>query len=80
MDYSRYKGLEITQEGSIVTVTMNRPKVRNAIDHELHEEFGTIFTDLDMDDSCDVVILTGASGAFSLPLPASPLDARCAAA
>ncbi len=65
MDYSRYKGLEITKEGRIVTVTINRPAVRNAINHELHEEFGTIFTDLDMDDECDVIILTGASGAFS---------------
>ena len=65
MDYSRYKALEIAKDGRIVTVTINRPEVRNAINHELHEEFGTIFTDLDMDDSCDVIILTGASGAFS---------------
>jgi enoyl-CoA hydratase len=65
MDQQRYKHLQITREGRIVTVTLSRPEVRNAINHDLHEEFGTIFTDLDLDESCDVVILTGAAGAFS---------------
>jgi enoyl-CoA hydratase/carnithine racemase len=65
IDYSRYKSLEITRDGRIVTVTINRPAVRNALNHDLHEDFGTIFTDLDMDDDCDVVVLTGAAGAFS---------------
>ncbi len=65
MDYQRYEHLEITREGRIVTVTINRPEVKNALNHELHQEFGTIFTDLDLDNSCDVVILTGAAGAFS---------------
>jgi enoyl-CoA hydratase len=64
MDYSRYKELQITQDGSIVTVTLNRPEVRNVINSGLHEELATIFTDLDMDDTCELVILTGAGGYF----------------
>ena len=65
IDYSRYKALEISREGRIVTVTINRPEVRNALNHDLHEEFGTIFTDLDRDSDCDIIIITGAAGAFS---------------
>jgi enoyl-CoA hydratase len=64
MDYSKYKQLEITRDGVVVTVTLNRPKVRNVINGELHDELGTIFTELDMDDTCDLVILTGAGGYF----------------
>ena len=64
MDYSSYRNLEVTRQGSIVTVTLNRPEVRNCIDKGLHDEFARIFTDLDMDDECDVVILTGSGGYF----------------
>jgi len=64
MDYSRYTELEISHDDSIVTVTLNRPKVRNVINGQLHEELATIFTDLDMDDTCELVILTGAGGYF----------------
>jgi len=64
MDYSRYKQLEITREGPIVTVTLNRPHVRNVINGELHDELATIFTDLDLDDDTELIILTGAGGYF----------------
>jgi enoyl-CoA hydratase len=65
MDYSRYKHLRITRAAGVVTVALDRPEVKNAINGELHHELGTVFTDLDMDDACDVVILTGADGCFS---------------
>jgi enoyl-CoA hydratase len=65
LDYERYRGLEINRDDRVVTVKLNRPEVRNAIDGELHHEFGTIFSDLDQDDECDVVVLTGAGDCFS---------------
>jgi len=65
VDYSRYQVLQVARQNRIATVTINRPAVKNALNHDLHEEFGTIFTDLDMDDDCDVIVLTGADGAFS---------------
>jgi enoyl-CoA hydratase len=64
MDYSRYNQLRISQDGPVVTVTLNRPEVRNVINAELHDELATIFTDLDIDDSCELAILTGAGGYF----------------
>lgn len=60
-----YDHLEVTRDGGIVTVTICRPEVKNAINHELHESFGRIFNDLDMDDSCHVIVLTGAGDTFS---------------
>jgi enoyl-CoA hydratase len=64
MDYSKYQHLKITQDGPIVTVMLNRPESRNVIDGALHDELSTIFIDLDLDDSCDLVILTGAGKYF----------------
>jgi enoyl-CoA hydratase len=65
VDYQRYRELEVTREAGVVTVTLNRPEVRNAIGGELHDELGTIFTDLDQDHECDVAVLTGAGDCFS---------------
>jgi enoyl-CoA hydratase len=64
MDYQSYSNLAVTRDGSVVTVTLNRPEVRNCIDAGLHAELGRIFSDLDMDDECHVVILTGSGGYF----------------
>jgi enoyl-CoA hydratase len=64
VDYKRYEQLDITQDGGITTVTLNRPEVKNAINSELHDELALVFNDLDMDPACDVVILTGAGDAF----------------
>jgi enoyl-CoA hydratase len=64
MDYAKYKQLDVTQDGPLVTVSLNRPEVRNVINGEMHTELASIFTDLDMDDSCELAILTGAGGYF----------------
>jgi enoyl-CoA hydratase/carnithine racemase len=63
MDYRSYNHLEIAKQDRVVTVTLNRPEVRNAIDAGLHAELGRIFLDLDLDEECDVVILTS-TGCF----------------
>lgn len=65
VDYSNYEMLEVTREGRIVTVTINRPDARNALNGQMHEEFGAIFADLDRDEQCDVAVLTGAGNVFS---------------
>jgi enoyl-CoA hydratase len=65
MDYRKYKHLRVTSEGNVVTVALNRPEVGNAINGELQHELCTIFLDLDMDDGCDVVILTSTGPCFS---------------
>ncbi|MEU9273113.1 enoyl-CoA hydratase/isomerase family protein [Streptomyces sp. NPDC048251] len=64
VDYSRYEMLQVTRDERIVTVTINRPEVRNALNGALHEELGDIFGDLNRDEACDVIVLTGAGKSF----------------
>jgi enoyl-CoA hydratase len=65
IDYSSYTTLVVGREGRIANVTINRPEVLNALNHDLHEELSTVFTDLDRDDDCDVIVLSGSGRAFS---------------
>jgi enoyl-CoA hydratase len=64
MDYIDYSALQFSREGRILTVTINRPEVMNAINATLHHELSRVFSDIDRDDDTDVVILTGAGEAF----------------
>ena len=64
MNYDRYKELAVEKNGNILTITINRPDIKNAINQGLHEEFSRIFDDVDADESVDVVILSGSGGAF----------------
>ena len=51
--------VEIAQTGEIVTITLNRPEVLNAIDREMLDSLETIITQLHRDTSVRAVILTG---------------------
>lgn len=64
MNYDRYTNLAISRDGRILTITVNRPEAKNAINKGLHEEFSRIFDDVDADENIDVVILSGSGGAF----------------
>ena len=68
MDYSSYKGLKIEKDGRVLTVTIDRPEVRNAVNPLLHDEFSRIFGDIARDPDVGVVVLTGAGQAFSAGL------------
>ena len=63
--YENYKRILFTRRGRVLTVTMNRPEVLNAIDAPLHEELSRVFYDVAVDPEADVVVLTGAGRAFS---------------
>lgn len=64
MDYDRYEALQITRADRILTVAVNRPEAKNAVNPQVHEEFAQVFFDIDRDADTDVVILTGNGGAF----------------
>ncbi len=64
MDHDHYKALDIRRNGRVVTVTLNRPEFRNAINADLHHELSRVFSDIDADPDTDVIILTGAGNAF----------------
>ncbi|MDG2427344.1 MAG: enoyl-CoA hydratase-related protein [Acidimicrobiales bacterium] len=57
-------GLVVERTGGVVTVTINRPEVMNAMTTKMFGEFGRIFRSLNADDTVRCVVLTGAGGNF----------------
>src|SRR5215212_3990493 len=53
-------GLRITSEARVSVVTVNRPEVLNALNTALLEELLATLTDLGADETCGVIVLTGA--------------------
>jgi enoyl-CoA hydratase len=51
-------------DGPVVTITMNRPHVRNAIDAALSRAVAAVIRDFDADPALSVAVLTGAGGNF----------------
>ncbi|NNC35961.1 MAG: enoyl-CoA hydratase [Acidimicrobiales bacterium] len=60
-----YKTLEVTTEGAVCTIKLNRPKALNALCAELTQELSEALTKLDKDDKIGCVILTGSDKAFA---------------
>jgi 2-(1,2-epoxy-1,2-dihydrophenyl)acetyl-CoA isomerase len=55
----------VTREDGLVTVTLNRPKRKNAISAGMWQELDAIVSELEIDPKVRAVILTGAEGNFS---------------
>ncbi|CAO0821522.1 Crotonyl-CoA hydratase [Desulfarculales bacterium] len=55
-----YETILYTKEGAIATVTINRPKVLNALNPQVVAELGLVFGEIAVDAEVKVVILTGA--------------------
>ncbi|GMR46630.1 hypothetical protein PMAYCL1PPCAC_16825, partial [Pristionchus mayeri] len=65
MAYS-YKCLLVSDIGDgVFHVQLNRPKKMNAINLEIWDEIGDVFSKLDIDSNCRAVILSGNGRAFS---------------
>ena len=56
--------VEVTTDGAICVVSINRPEAKNAVDRPTAEALAAAFRAFDADESLDVAILTGAGGAF----------------
>jgi enoyl-CoA hydratase len=57
--------LKIDREGRVVTVTLNRPEVLNALNSELLEELLAALTPLDADPEVGCFVITGSARAFA---------------
>ncbi len=64
MAYSDYTAIDIAREGRVLRLTLNNPGALNAVTGRMHHELSTIFGEVALDDSVDVVVLTGAGKAF----------------
>lgn len=60
-----YKTLEVTTEGAVCTIKLNRPKALNALCTELTKELSEALTKLENDNKIGCVILTGSDKAFA---------------
>jgi enoyl-CoA hydratase len=63
--YEGYETIAFQRDGGILTVTLNRPGVRNATNPTMHKELVRLFPEIGEDPDTDVVILTGAGESFS---------------
>jgi enoyl-CoA hydratase len=61
---SQSSSVLIQRDHNILTVTINRPQARNAVDSVTAMALDAAFQEFDRDDSLSVAILTGAQGAF----------------
>jgi enoyl-CoA hydratase len=57
-------GVEVETDGPVLTVTIDRPEVRNAVDRPTADALQAAFARLDDEDELCVGVLTGASGTF----------------
>jgi enoyl-CoA hydratase/carnithine racemase len=57
--------LQVTADGPIRVITLNRPEQLNATNHALHAGLAGLFPQLDADEEARVAVLTGAGRAFS---------------
>jgi enoyl-CoA hydratase len=63
--YEGYEMLKVVREGGVVTVSFNRPEVKNATNPRMHQELVRIFPEISRDPAAHVVVLTGEGDAFS---------------
>lgn len=59
-----YSTLTLTRKDRVLTITLNRPDVLNAVNREMHDELADAFNFVATDEQSDIVILTGAGRAF----------------
>jgi trans-feruloyl-CoA hydratase/vanillin synthase len=61
----QWETVEVTVDDGIAWVALNRPEKRNAMNPTLNREMYEALNVLDADDTCGVVVLTGAGEAWS---------------
>ena len=56
--------VQVTREGPVTIVTIDRPEARNAVDGPTAAALADAFRDFDADEDAAVAVLTGAGGTF----------------
>lgn len=64
MKYQSYSSLRFSNTDRVLTVTIDSGARMNAVNDDLHRELAQVFTDVQNDPDCDIVVLTGAGDAF----------------
>ena len=64
MQQDRQESLLVSQQAGVLTLTMNRPEVRNALDLPMSARLVEVLREAQVDPAVRVVVLTGAADAF----------------
>ncbi|MFC1968136.1 enoyl-CoA hydratase/isomerase family protein [Chloroflexota bacterium] len=72
------KNITLVKEEGIATLTLNRPKVLNALDLKTFQELGEAIEDIGTDSGVRAVLITGAGRAFCAGIDLTVLDAVAA--
>ena len=59
MNFDDYQCIRFSRQGRVLTVALNRPEQRNAVNAHLHAELSRVFYRRQRDPDSDVVVLTG---------------------
>ena len=62
--FAGYRALAFERRERVLTVRIDQPRTRNAVDATLHHELGRVFFEVNDDPDSDVVVLTGTGGRF----------------
>ena len=65
MTLATYQNILTAVEGNVGVVTLNRPKVLNALNHELMDELVNALEAFEKDDNVRAIVLTGSERAFA---------------
>ena len=61
---AQYRTLLLANDGGVATITLNRPRQRNAVGDGMREELADAYRTCDRDDGVRAIVLTGAPPAF----------------
>ena len=59
-----YETLQVERKDQVTTITLNRPKSKNAMNPQMHFDMCDALAEVERDDECRVLVLTGAGDAF----------------
>ena len=65
MTYQTYKTLLLDKKDQITTLTLNRPQKKNAMNPTMMYELSDALTEVEQDDDCRVLVITGAGDSFT---------------
>lgn len=71
---SRHEQICASQDGSVVTIRLNRPEKLNAVTQEMSDELERLARELNADDSVRAIVYTGTGRAFSAGSDIATLD------
>lgn len=76
VDYDKYEMLKLSKRDGVLSITLNNPSRKNAVNRRMHLELERIWDDVDADDDVRVAVITGEGGEFCSGIDLSGIQAE----